>query len=223
MERHLHCDVRSHRWEWGRAFVKWTWRQALHCRDWDKHLIISRLRTIVAWFSSKKGSRGRRKVTQRSLLLCEWKLQHCQVEFYAHCVASVFSYHVVSDSLWPVECDTFTGPLNGGKRACCFECASKTNWRHDKICKGVAVTALRSSFGWDELKVTCSVRHLMTILLWPSNKINYTALEMLEFASQTSQLASAPSRTQIQEDMWAFFLLLLKKSEMLHHILLLGD
>ena len=45
------------------------------------------------------------------------------------------------------------------------------NRRHSEVCKGVAVTATRSSFGRDELKLAVGQR-----LLWPSHKKERTAL-----------------------------------------------
>ena len=73
----LYTDGSSHAWgkityigsgtmhDTAHALVEWTWRRALHCRIWDKHVVSSGLSTTVVWFSSKKSGRWRRKVTER--------------------------------------------------------------------------------------------------------------------------------------------------------------
>ena len=73
-------------------------------------------------------------------------------------------------------------------------------------CKGVAVIALQSSFGCDELKPAVGQQRQRTTILWPSPKEGCTVLNMCELVSQTSQLAHATSRTLLtQEDKVTFF------------------
>ena len=78
-----------------------------------------------------------------------------QVAFMHNAVKTPSARHLVSCSRRPVECDTSIDSLNKDKLACRFGRASKKIEipRHSKVSKGVAVTAPRSSFGWDELQL----------------------------------------------------------------------
>ena len=124
----------------------------------------------MAWFSSKNSSRWRRKATERPSLLCKWKLQHDQVAFMYDAVRTP------SASIWLAARDDrssvtpWIDPLNGDKLACRFGRASKKICGHSRVSKGLAVTALRSSFGWDELKLTVGQGRQRTVLPWPSYK-----------------------------------------------------
>ena len=64
--------------------------------------------------------------------------------------------------------------------ACRLRHGSKTRetLRYGKVCEGVAVTAPRSTFSWDEFKLAVFLRRQRTIILWPSKKNDCTALNM---------------------------------------------